>query len=116
MAKTEVKRLNDHALEELLVSENGYLAVAFMSHTSVPCDHFLPELAAMPELMKHRLKFFHLDVDENPTITGELGVTATPTLLILKGGEEIKKYEGPYTRQALKGRLEEVLLFKKPGA
>lgn len=116
MAKTEVKRINDRGLEELLVSEKGCFAVAFMSTTSIPCDHFLPELTAMPALMKHRIKFYHLDMEENPTITDEMEVLAAPTLLVFKGGEEVKKMEGPYSKEALKDRLEEVLLFKKPGA
>lgn len=116
MAKTEVKRINDRGFEDLMVREKGCFAVAFMAVGSIPCDHFLPELAAMPELMKHRMKFYHLDVDENPTIVDELGVTATPTLLIFKGENELKRYEGPYSKEALKDRLEQVLLFKKPGA
>ncbi len=87
-----------------------------MAVGSIPCDHFLPELTAMPDLLKNRMKFYHLDVDENPTITEELGVTATPTLIIFKGEEELKRYEGPYSKEALKERLESVLLFKKPDA
>jgi len=114
MARTEVKRITDQGLEELLVGERGFFAVAFMSVGSVPCDHFQNELSAMPELMGHRIKFFHLDVDENPTIVDDLKVISVPSLIVFKGETEVKRFEGPYSREALKQRLETVLLFKKP--
>lgn len=115
-----IRTINDEHLEALLdqsVNHKGTLfGVAFMSHMSVPCDHFKPELSALPELLKDRIIFHILDADENPTICGELDIQAVPVLLIFKDGVEIARYEGPYSKEALKDRLETVLLFKKPDA
>ena len=54
------------------------------------------------------------DVTENPTITDELGVQAVPTLLVFRDGEEIARYEGPYSREALNERLTNLMAGKPP--
>lgn len=115
-----IRTINDERLEKLLdqsANHKGDLfGIAFMSYASIPCAHFKPELAALPELLKDRITFHILDADENPTICGELDIHAVPMLLIFKDGVEIARYEGPYSKEALKERLETVLLFKKPDA
>lgn len=110
-----VKRIMDTDLEDLLIKERKAFAVAFMSYTSIACDHFKPELAALPEAMLGRIDFYTIDADENPTIAGELGVEAVPTLVVYKDYEEVVRYEGPYSKEALKERLENAV-FKKPEA
>ena len=108
---SRIRRINDQDLENLLGFPDP-IAVAFMSYTSIPCDHFRAELLAMPDVMNNRLKFFYLDVDENPEITERMGVEAIPTLLLIKKREVAAKYEGPYSREALKTRLDDVLAKK----
>lgn len=103
-----VLTVTDEGLEKL-IQENNLFAIAFTSRTSIPCDHFLPEYSAMPEILGGRLSFFKIDHDENPTISDELQVLAVPTLIVFKEGQECVRYEGPYSREALKERLLQVL-------
>lgn len=114
MGRGLVKRLNDWLFDETLDREKGVVGVAFMSYTSIPCDHFMPELVALAEIMEGRIKFFIVDVVENHSLADELAIAAAPTLVIFKDGDELKRYEGPYSKEALKDRLETLLLFKKP--
>lgn len=110
-----IKRITDQELEDLLVRATSPVAIAFMSYTSIACDHFKPELAALPDAMLGRMKFYLIDIDENPSIAEELGIDAVPTLVVYKDCDEVVRYEGPYSKEALKDRLEEKL-FKKPEA
>lgn len=100
--------MSDEGLEKLL-QESPLFAIAFTARTSIPCDHFLPEYSAMPEILGHRLPFFKIDHDENPSISDSLRICAVPTLLVFKDGQECARYEGPYSREALKERLLQVL-------
>lgn len=109
---SKVRHINDGDLKNLLYHSDPF-AVAFMSYMSIPCGYFAPELYALPELMNHRLKFFYLDVDENPDITERMGVTAIPTLLLMRGKVEVAKYEGPYKKEALCERIVAALSNKK---
>lgn len=108
-----VKDVNDQGLEERVLESDGLVAVAFLDFGSIPCEHFRPELEAVSEAMDGRMEFFRLDVTENPSITDHLGVQAVPTLLVFRDGEEIAKYEGPYSREALSDRLTALLAGKK---
>jgi len=109
-----VRDLNDQGLEERVLESEGIVAVAFLDFCSIPCDHFRPELTAVSETLDGKIEFYRIDVTENPTITDELGVQAVPTLLVFKDGEEIARYEGPYSREALGERLTNLMAGKPP--
>lgn len=106
-----VKRLSDRGFEARL-SEPGPFAVAFFSHTSIPCGHFKAEFAAVAELFMEKLPCFTLDVDENPTTTDMLGLWAVPTTLVFRDGREIGRCEGPYARGPLTERIGALLAGK----
>jgi len=109
-----VKDLNDHGLEERVLESEGMVAVGFLDFCSIPCEHFRPELDAVADMLEGKLEFYKIDVTENPSITEELGVQAVPTLLIFRDGEEIARYEGPYSREALNERITVLMAGKRP--
>jgi len=109
-----VRDLNDQGLEERILESEGLVAVAFLDFCSIPCDHFRPELSAVSDMLDGKIEFFRIDVTENPTITDELGVQAVPTLLVFRDGEEVARYEGPYSREALNERLTNLMAGKPP--
>ena len=108
-----VKDLNDTGLEQQVLEADGLVAVAFLDYGSIPCDHFRPELDAVSDTLDGKVQFFKIDVTENPSITEELGVQAVPTLLVFREGEEIARYEGPYSREALNDRITALLAPKR---
>jgi thioredoxin-like negative regulator of GroEL len=102
--------INDDRLERLICESItdrgiGLWAVAFLDYGSIPCDHFRPEFQSASETFSGKIAFFMIDACENPTITDALHVVAVPTLLVFKGDDEIGRYEGPYSREALVERL-----------
>lgn len=110
----DVKRINDRDFEDLIAKMDAF-GVVYMSVGSIPCDHIRPEVEALPGVLHHRLKIYWMDVDENPSICEELAIDSVPMLVIYKKEEEIARYEGPYSKEALKSRIED-LLFKKKKA
>ena len=108
-----VRDLNDTGLEERVLESEGLVAVAFLDWGSIPCEHFKPELEAVSDGLHGKAEFYRIDVSENPSITEELGVQAVPTLLVFREGEEIARYEGPYSREALTDRLTTLMAPKK---
>ena len=108
-----VKDLNDTGVEERVLESDGLVAVAFLDFGSIPCKHFRPELEAVASQLEAKVEFYRLDVTENPSITDDLGVQAVPTLLVFRDGEEIARYEGPYSREALTDRITQLLAGKR---
>ena len=107
--KKLVSRIADIKLREVLDRDRGWSAILFFDFGSVPCEHFRPEFEMFARAMR---AFYCAEIvcDENPTITSKCGVTAVPTTLILKGGKELGRYEGPYSYDSLKQRVADLLL------
>ena len=105
--------LNDEDLEKRLQETKGLMGVAFFDYVSIPCQHFQPELEAVAEKFDGKVKFYQINAVENPIITEKLGVETVPTLVMYRGSEEIARYEGPYSREAVIERVNVLLGRKK---
>lgn len=110
----KIRHLNDTDVEALFEKEKDLFAVVLTSYESIPCQHFEPELRAIAEIMDGRLRFYRVNATENPAAAEYLGVDAVPTVIIFRDREEIAKYEGPYSKEALQERLG--ALLKRTGA
>jgi len=106
-----MKWVNDERLEEIIIEKEGPILVAFLSFVSIPCEHFKPEFVALDSLMKD-VTFLVVDSDENPSICGVLNVNAVPTVLLYRGGTELGRWEGPYSKESLKQRITDALAKK----
>ena len=101
----KLQHVNDIEFERIILERVGVTAIAFLSYKSIACDHFRPELKPLAEKLDSRVAVLWIDVDENPSLTKELGVGAVPTTLLFRNGDEIAKYEGPYSREMLAERM-----------
>jgi thioredoxin 1 len=63
------------------------------------------ELAAQ---MAGRVRFGKLNIDENPATAARFDVRSIPTLLVLKGGQEIDRIVGVQPKAEIARRLERV--------
>ena len=103
-----VTRIADIELEAILSRDRGWAAICFSGFCSIPCEHFRAEFEAFAREMQS-VTCVEVVVEENPTITDKCGVTAVPTTLIMNGRQEVARYEGPYSREALLERVAALL-------
>lgn len=112
MTEKMVFRIHDVELQEILDPERAlqsqWAAVCFMDIGSIPCDHFKGEFETFAQAMKG-IYCAEIVCDENPTITSKCGVVAVPTTLIFRGAKEVGRYEGPYSHEALKERVQTLM-------
>jgi len=108
-----VRLVNDERLEEMILHSPGYVLVAFLDFGSKPCDHFLEEFKAAEAEVEGAIEFCWIEAAENPSLTEFLQVCAVPTTLLYKDGEERGRWEGPYSKEALKDRIAKAMLLKK---
>jgi thioredoxin-like negative regulator of GroEL len=100
--------INDERLHELIERRSGDALVSFFAWSSIPCDHFRPEFEALAdELAVLPMRFYRIDAGENPSICQAVGIEAVPTVVFYSKGDEIKRWEGPYSREALGNRVRE---------
>jgi thioredoxin 1 len=103
-----IRSVNGVGLEEAILNGSLPVVVAFLSKFSVPCRHFLPEICAVAECVSGAV-FIRIDVDEEPSITEFHKILYTPTTALYSDGQAIETWEGPYSRESLKTRLETAL-------
>lgn len=101
----KITYVTDRDFEEIIVEADGWVVVWFFSRGSIPCDHFETEFEAYAKQAGDSVRCLRMDVDENPSITEELLVEAVPTTLVFREGEELARFEGPYSREALIDRI-----------
>lgn len=73
-----------------------------------PCRMLEPVIEELAGQMAGRLRFGKLNVDENPITASRFNVRSIPTLLVLKGGQEIDRIVGVQPKAEIARRLERV--------
>jgi thioredoxin len=71
-----------------------------------PCRMIAPVLEEIAAEMAGRVRIAKLNVDENPATAARFGVQSIPTLLVLKGGQELDRIVGVQPKAAIIQRLE----------
>jgi len=109
-----MKWVNDKILEERRVNSKGFLVAVFLQYQSITCRNYIPEFTAAAVAMKcWNVEFYGIEVTENPIMAEACEIRFVPTTVIFHGGNEIKRYEGPYTKESLKQRLADLMADTK---
>ena len=72
------------------------------------CRLLEPVIEELATEMAGRLRFAKLNIDENPATASRFTVQSIPTLLVLRGGQEIDRMVGVLPKSEIVRRLERV--------
>lgn len=102
-AITEVSDANFQA--EVIESVTPVL-VDFWAPWCGPCRQVAPVLEEIAGEQGEKLKIVKLNVDDNQQTAAQYGVMSIPTLILFKGGQDVKKVVGALPKKRLEGELE----------
>ena len=102
-AITEVSDANFQA--EVIDSLTPVL-VDFWAPWCGPCRQVAPVLEEIAGEQGEKLKIVKLNVDDNQQTAAQYGVMSIPTLILFKGGQDVKKVVGALPKKRLQARLE----------
>jgi len=102
-AITEVSDANFQA--EVIESLTPVL-VDFWAPWCGPCRQVAPVLEEIAGEQGEKLKIVKLNVDDNQQTAAQYGVMSIPTLILFKGGQDVKKVVGALPKKRLEGELE----------
>lgn len=74
-----------------------------------PCRAVAPVLEEIAREHGDKVTVVKLNTDENPQITGKLGITSIPTMHVYQGGEIVKTIVGAKPKPVLLRELEAFL-------
>ena len=73
-----------------------------------PCRMIAPVIETLAKEMAGRVRVAKMNVDENPATASRFRVLSIPTLLVLKGGQELERIVGLQPKEEILKRLERV--------
>jgi thioredoxin 1 len=79
--------------------------VDFWAAWCAPCRMVAPTVEKLAREEAARLRVAKLNVDENPVIAGQLGVTGIPTMIVFRGGQVVDRWTGAMPESSIRARL-----------
>ena len=89
-----------------LLNEDAPVLVDFWAPGSGPCRTLSPILDEIADDLAGQIKVAKCNVDENQDIAMKYGVMSIPTLVLLKGGQEIARTVGAMPKAKLMAELQ----------
>lgn len=84
--------------------------VDFSASWCGPCKMIAPILEELSEQYKDQIDVYKVDIDENPDLTGALGIRGVPTMLIIPVNGEPKRIVGAVPKNKIEEAIKNILL------
>jgi thioredoxin 1 len=98
--------VGDHDFDAEVIASNIPVLVDFSAVWCGPCKALEPAVKEIAGEYAGKLKVVKVDIDESPGIATRFGIRGVPTVVVMKGGREVKRQVGLVPKSKL------VALFK----
>lgn len=93
MSATRLQTTNSNDFEQLLQSEERPILVDFSAPWCAPCRNLEPLLCQLEQRLIDKVRLIKINIDMSPEIARRFAVRSIPTLLLLKGEEELHRIQ-----------------------
>jgi len=90
--------------------KEGVTLLDFNAPWCAPCRAQSPIINDLAEKYQGKAVIAEMNIDKNQEEANRLGIRSIPTLAIFKDGEEVERFVGLQTGEALSGAIEKALL------
>ncbi len=96
---------NEAAFAADVLASPKPVLVEFSADWCPPCQTIAPVLEQIAADEAARLQVLMVDVDDNPVVADLYQVTAMPTLVLFRGGQEVARIKGVKPRELILAEL-----------
>ncbi len=106
MASDTVLELTDTNFESEVVTSDQPVLVDFWAEWCMPCRMLAPTIDEISQEFEGRVKVGKVDTDANRDLALKYQIQAIPTVILFKGGEVVKKWQGVQQKAEFVSELE----------
>jgi thioredoxin 1 len=103
------KAVTDASFAADVLGSDKPVLVDFWADWCGPCKMIGPALEEISNELADKVSIVKMDIMENTTIPGEIGVQSIPLMVLFKDGKAVAQKLGAAPKSQLKGWLESVL-------
>ena len=101
--------VNDNEFEGTVLESEVPVIVDFWAPWCGPCHMVAPILDEVAKEYSGKVIVAKVNTDENPNWATQYGVRGIPTMLFIKGGEEVDRQVGAVPKQFITNKLNTIL-------
>ena len=106
---SEVKSVGTADWDAEVLGSEAPVLVDLWAEWCGPCRKVSPIVDEIAGDRAGSLNVFKLNVDDDPEVAMRYGVNSIPTLLVIKGGEEVGRVVGALPKPRIEAQLDEAL-------
>jgi len=106
---SNVKEVSDGTFEAEVLKSSPPVLIDFYATWCGPCKMMAPVIDEVAKDYAGKLKVVKIDVDEAAETAAAMGVTAMPTFIVLKDGQEVWRRLGAAPKAAFVNELQGVI-------
>jgi thioredoxin 1 len=98
--------VTDQDFEAEILQSNIPVMVDFFAEWCGPCKMIAPMVDELATEYEGKVKIVKINVDDSPGSAQKFGVMSIPTLVFVKGGEEVDRVTGALPKDTLAEKLD----------
>jgi thioredoxin 1 len=101
--------VNDATFKAEVLEAELPVFVDFFGTWCAPCQAIAPIVDRLAEQYEGKVKFVKVDIDQAPDTASNVGVQGVPTLVMFRGGQEVRRMVGAGSASAIERLIETAL-------
>ena len=100
------KEFNDHNFQSDVLASDKLSVVDFWAEWCGPCRAIGPVIEELSKEYEGKVNVGKLNVDNNPNVSMNYGITSIPAILFIKGGQVVDKLVGAQPKSNFVKKIE----------
>ena len=91
------------------ITKKGIVLLDFWAKWCQGCKVVSPYLDDLAKIWNDKIKFYKINVTENPGLSSRMGVMSLPNILILENGKVKEQIIGSATKKAIEDKIKKLV-------